>query len=731
MSTSMSEFENRRVLVIDDDTRIHEDFRKILGGRSELSEYDEIEAKLFSDDSVSSPGIIYELESAYQGEEGFSKVVQAQKEGRPYAMAFVDMRMPPGWDGLQTIKHIWEVDSQIQLVICTAYSDYSWNEVMQHLGATDRLIILKKPFDMVEVQQMTTALTTKWSLGCENAARLIQAQESEEKYRSVVNSVGDAIITLDVEGNIRFVNQTAWHMSNRIVGDNYCQGIKEEHRENVAKAIAEVFATGQQQNVEYAIIGNANNTVWSEGRLSPFYENGKVVAVTLVASDISARKELDWQLRHDELTGLANRVSFVSHVQACLENKKAGQLFALLFIDLDHFNLINDCFGHDIGDKLLIKISKLLSKKIESYEVLARLGGDEFAILKYMNADESEVEKYVESINELLKQPLTVEGFDVYPSASIGIVIVDDKSLEVSSLFRNADAALYHAKSKGRNRHEYFDQKMRDKIVNRVSLGNELRSAIKEDQFEVYYQPLISLIENKVIGFEALVRWMHPAKGVVSPDDFIPIAEETGLIFAITRNVLEKVCVCLKKWEDAGLTDIKVAVNCSAREFNEQNLKKIITEIIKDTGANLQSLELELTESSIMDDVKSSIVNMHDLAKMGLNISIDDFGTGYSSFSYIKQFAIDKIKIDRSFIKDTPDDTDDSAIVEAIIAMAKRLKLKVVGEGVETAEQLDFLRHAGCDVVQGYLLGRPMHGNEATQRLKANDWPNAELLQEE
>lgn len=272
---------------------------------------------------------------------------------------------------------------------------------------------------------------------------------------------------------------------------------------------------------------------------------------------------------------------------------------------------------------------------------------------------------------------------------------------------------------------------MRDKIVNRVSLGNELRHAIEGDQFEVYYQPLISLTKNKVIGFEVLVRWMHPVKGMIAPDNFIPVAEETGLIFAITRTVLEKVCRCLKTWEDAGLDDVKVAVNCSAREFNEQNLKGIITEIIDDTGARLDSLELELTEGSIMDDVESSIVNMRSLSEMGLKISIDDFGTGYSSFGYLKQFAIDKIKIDRTFIKDTPQDEDDAAIVEAIIAMAKRLKLKVVGEGVETVEQLAFLRHAGCDVVQGYLLGKPMPGDEVTQRLKDNDWPNAELLKED
>lgn len=728
MSGVASEFDNKRILIIDDDTRIHEDFRKILGEKADQSEYDEIEAKLFSNDESSAPSISYELDSAYQGEEGFGKVVQANKEGRPYAMAFVDMRMPPGWDGLETIKHIWMVDEQIQLVICTAYSDYSWNEVLYHLGASDRLIILKKPFDMVEVQQIATALTTKWSLSCESVSRLRQAQESEEKYRTVVDSVEDAIMTLDKQGNIMFVNHNPWHMIEQAVGGNYYLGIKEEHRKKVIKSVDDVFETGQQQHIEYATLGNNNSTVWSEGRISPYYKEDKVVAATLVASDISARKELDWQLRHDELTGLANRAYFVANVEECLEKKETGKSFALLFIDLDHFNLINDCFGHDIGDKLLVKLSRLLSNKVEEHEMLARLGGDEFAILKCMNEDRQGVEVYIESINELLKQPLTVEGFDIYPSASIGVVVVDEETTGATSLLRDADAALYHAKSKGRNRYEFFDQKMRDAIVKRVSLGNELRHAIEGDQFEVYYQPLTCLEKNKVIGFEALVRWLHPVKGMISPIDFIPVAEETGLIFAITRNVLEKVCLQLKEWEDAGIRDIKVAVNCSAREFNEQNLKKIITEVISDTGADVHCLELELTEGSIMDNVESSIENMRSLSDMGLNISIDDFGTGYSSFSYIKQFAIDKLKIDRAFIMDTPQDEDDAAIVEAIIAMAKRLKIKVVAEGVETVEQLTFLRNAGCDVIQGYLLGKPMPAKAVSQHLQDDDWPNASLL---
>ena len=728
MKEIMAAFENRRILIIDDDTRIHEDFRKILGVSEEVSEFDEIEAKLFTDAPSSVSSHEYELDSAYQGEEGFNKVLKSIEENRPYAMAFVDMRMPPGWDGLETIKRIWKMDAQIQLVICTAYSDYSWNEVLYHLGASDRLIILKKPFDMIEVQQIATALTTKWSLSRESMSRLKIIRESEEKYRAVVNSVEDAIMTIDKSGKIMFVNHSPWHMINQEVGGNYYLGIKKEFREKFKQSVEEVFETGDQVNIEYANTADDNHVVWSEGRISPYYKDEEVVAATLVASDVSARKELDWQLEHDELTGLANRVFFSKHIEACLLNKNKDMLFALLFIDLDHFNLINDCFGHDFGDKLLIRISQLLCKKVDAREMIARLGGDEFAILKCIENGKESIEPYVKSLNELLKEPLVIEGFDIYPSASIGVVVIDDRSTPVSSLMRDVDAALYHAKSKGRGRYEFFDQKTRDGVVHRVNLSNELRKAIDENQFEVYYQPFTNLQKKKITGFEALVRWNHPERGMVSPLDFIPIAEENGLIFPITRKVLEIVCGQLKSWENEGLNEIKVAVNCSAREFNEQNLQQLISEIITSTGANIKNLELELTESSIMDDVQSAIDTMRSLSDMGLHISIDDFGTGYSSFSYIKQFSINKLKIDRAFIKDTPQDDDDVAIVEAIIAMAKRLKIKVVAEGVETEEQLAYLMEAKCDVIQGYLLGKPMPADEASRRLREADWPNQHLV---
>ncbi len=728
MSQAMKEFENRRILIIDDDARIHEDFRKILGEKKEKSEYDEMEAELFSETKENSESIVYELDSAYQGEDGYNKILAANKEKRPYAMAFVDMRMPPGWDGLETIKRIWVIDAQIQLVICTAYSDYSWNEVLYHLGASDRLIILKKPFDMVEVQQLTTALTTKWSLSCERIARLHQIKESEEQYRTVVDSVEDTIMTLDKDGNILFVNHNPWNMINQAVGGNYYVDIKDEYREKVMQTVKDVFDKGEQKSIEYASLTNEDSTVWSEGRITPYYKNNEVVAATLIASDISARKALDWQLRHDELTGLANRVQFSAYVESCLGKKTPDQKFVILFIDLDHFNLINDCFGHELGDKLLVRVAEILIKKVEKNEMLARLGGDEFAILKIMNTDDAGVHKYAESLNELLKNPLTLDGFDVYPTASIGVAIVNDAVTAATSLLQDADAALYHAKSRGRNRYECFDQLMRDEVVKRVSIGNELRQAIEKDQFEVYYQPFTNLNEGRVTGFEALIRWNHPERGMISPDEFIPVAEETGLIFSVTRKMLMMVCSQIKQWHDMGLHNIKAAVNCSARDFNEKKLQGIIEDIIKKTGADITKLELELTESSIMDDVENSIKNMRMLTDMGVNISIDDFGTGYSSFGYIKKFTIDKLKIDRAFIKDTPEDRDDVAIVEAIIAMAHRLRIKVVAEGVETAEQLAFLKKAKCDVIQGYFLGKPMTSAEATKRLLEKDWPNQELI---
>jgi len=724
----MKEFENRRILIIDDDSRIHEDFRKILCNKERKTEYDEIEEKLFSGSRQASAEINYQLESAHQGEEGYEKVITANQGGAPFAMAFVDMRMPPGWDGLETIKKIWLVDTKIQLVICTAYSDYSWNEVLYHLGASDRLIILKKPFDMVEVQQLATALTTKWSLSSENSSRLLQIEESEEKYRTVVNSVEDTIMTIEKNGNIIFVNHNAWSMRDQSVGSNFYTNIKDEFRDEVIQVIGEVFSTGEQKCIEYASTTDSSETVWSEGRITPYYKNDKISAVTLVASNITARKALDWQLRHDELTGLANRTQFSAYVESRLENKKAEQKFAVLFIDLDHFNLINDCFGHELGDKLLVKLSSLLSHEVNGDELLARFGGDEFAIFKCIKDTPDWIKNYAESLNGLLKQSFEIDGFNVYPSASIGVVVVDDATTAATGLLQDADAALYHAKSKGRNRYECFDQAMRDKVVQRVSMSNEIRHAIENNQFEAYYQPFTNLNEARVSGFEALIRWHHPEKGMISPVDFIPVAEETGLIFPITRQMLLLVCTQLKTWEKMGLSDITVSVNCSARDFNEQKMHEIIKDTIQKTGANIQQLELELTESSIMDDVEASIESMRILSDMGMKISIDDFGTGYSSFSYIKQFSIDKLKIDREFIKDTPDDQDDVAIVEAIIAMAHILKLKVVAEGVETTEQLEFLKKAQCDVIQGCLLGQPMASEEATRRLQENSWPNQKLI---
>ncbi len=720
----MKKNENRRILIIDDDTRIHEDFRKILGKKENKTEYDEIEAQLFSQDNSAAVNIEYDLDSAYQGEEGFKKVVAANEQGRPYAMAFVDMRMPPGWDGLETIKNIWEVDSHIQLVICTAYSDYSWSEVLYHLGASDRLIILKKPFDMVEVQQLSTALTTKWNLSRESISRLQQIEESEEKYRTVVDSVEDTIMTLDKDGNIMFVNHNPWRTINQTVGGNYYTDIKESHREKVMATVKEVFEKGKNKSVEYATTTGNDEIAWSEGRITPYYKNNEVVAATLVASDISARKALDWQLRHDELTGLANRTHFSNYVELRLVEKNLNYKQFILFIDLDHFNLINECFGHALGDKLLVNVSRILNKKVGEKEILSRLGGDEFAIYKCMDTDDAGVGEFVASIIDMLKQPLTIDGFDIYPSASIGVVVIDDTDTLVTRLLQDADAALYHAKSRGRNRYECFDHNLRERVIKRVNLGGELRRAIEKDEFEAYYQPLINLNEAKVSGFEALIRWNHPEKGMILPDDFIPVAEETGLIFSITRKILTIVCQQVKCWSDAGIKDIKVAVNCSARDFNEQNMQKILEETILETGADINQLELELTEGSIMDDVEKTIENMRILTDMGIKISIDDFGTGYSSFSYIKRFTIDKLKIDREFIKDTPTDEDDVAIVEAIIAMAHRLKLKVVAEGVENAEQLEFLKKAHCDIVQGYYLGSPMTADEVTQRVQKNEWPN-------
>jgi diguanylate cyclase (GGDEF)-like protein len=424
----------------------------------------------------------------------------------------------------------------------------------------------------------------------------------------------------------------------------------------------------------------------------------------------------------DGLTGLPNRTLFRDRLQqAIARSRRSGRPFALMFLDIDRFKTINDSLGHDIGDRLLVAVAGVLAGCVRETDSLARgsdaasteavfrLGGDEFTILTEDLADTSSVKTIAERILAALNRPFMIAEHELYTSASIGIALYDGhEDADMDGLIKQADIAMYRSKELGRDTYFFFDAEL-DKVSSvRHQLESSLRHALERDEFVLHYQPKIDITTGVVTGVEALMRWQPAGQPMVGPDKFIPILEETGLIVAVGAWAFRSACAQMMAWQRQGMRPIRLAVNLSARQFRHQDLVGQIAGVLSDTGFAPELLEIELTETMLIDDTEAVLAIMQGLGAMGVSIAIDDFGTGHSSLSYLKRFDVDTLKIDRSFIKDTPDDAEDSAIAIAVIALGHGLGLKVVAEGVETPAQVEFLRAQGCDELQGYLVSRPV-----------------------
>ena len=432
-----------------------------------------------------------------------------------------------------------------------------------------------------------------------------------------------------------------------------------------------------------------------------------------IIQDISARKvaesRLDHLAHHDSLTGLPNRTLFSDRLRhAILEADRRERLVALLFMDLDRFKLINDTLGHEVGDHLLKQVAERLSTCVRRSDTLARLGGDEFTLVLTDIAHVDHVARVAQKILDTFKQPFQIDDHELFITISIGITICpfDDKTME--ALVQNADIAMYKAKEQGRNGYQFYTVEMNTKTHQRLDMETALRRALERNELVLHYQPQVDLMSGKIFAMESLLRWQRPGKGLVSPMDFIPLAEETGLIVPIGEWVLRTACAQNKAWQDAGFAPLRVAVNLSARQFQQKNLIQTVSEALRDSGLAPHYLDIEITESMVMQNAAEAIKTLNELDAMGIALSIDDFGTGYSSLSYLKRFPIDFLKIDKSFINDVTTNPDDAAIAGAIITMARSLGMKVVAEGVETEDQLQFLRARGCDAFQGYYFSRPV-----------------------
>ncbi|GMX64052.1 hypothetical protein Elgi_04790 [Paenibacillus elgii] len=455
----------------------------------------------------------------------------------------------------------------------------------------------------------------------------------------------------------------------------------------------------------------------------PVMEQGITTGVLVVCQDITSATRTEEQIRHlayyDDMTGLPNRRLFVQHLNAAIAAaSRRERKLAVLFVDIDRFKIVNDCFGHDYGDMLLLQVAERFSRCLGPDDYLARTEGDEFAFFFQVTDQTPEpVGTIAKAIFDLLEEPFVLGQNLVHLTASIGISLLSQEDESADSLMKCADMALTRAKEKGKNNYQLFNSEMKSVSLKRLTLESELRRALAKNELLLHYQPQINIATGRIVGFEALVRWQHPERGLVAPGEFIPFAEDSGLIVPIGEWALKEACRQNKQWQDAGLEVVPVSVNLSIRQFMQHQLCARIGRTLRETGLDPGLLELEITESCTMDvDYASDL--LHELKKLGVKISIDDFGTGYSSLSYLKKFPIDKLKIDRSFVRDIMTDPNDAAIVASIIAMTRHLKMEAIAEGVETEEQLRFLHDNQCHLIQGFYLSPPLAVPDAEHLMK-------------
>lgn len=419
----------------------------------------------------------------------------------------------------------------------------------------------------------------------------------------------------------------------------------------------------------------------------------------------------------DYLTELPNRTAFTELLDHVMSTLRKEEIIAIMYIDLDNFKNINDVLGHSYGDELLIDVTHRLKQAIDENDYLARFGGDEFIILSQNIEDIGLYEDKIRKIQKVFTYPFVLSMKEFFVTISIGIAFAPKDGKTPQSIIKNVDLSMYSAKEMGKNTYCFFDDSINLKLMNKIELQSELRKAIDNNEFEVYYQAQIILDTNRIAGFEALVRWRHPERGIIPPSEFIPIAEQTGLIIPIGKWILREACKELKVWQDAGYCDITIAVNLSGRQFRDPELVSMIRSTIEETGIDSNQLELEITETMVLDNIEYSIDVIEQLKQFGIKFSLDDFGTGYSAMNYLRMLPVSNLKIDKSFLDRIMDNSSDQKIVSSIISLASNLELQVIAEGVEFKEQAEFLRSANCNLAQGYLYSRPIPKDEATKLL--------------
>lgn len=552
-------------------------------------------------------------------------------------------------------------------------------------------------------------------------------QESEEKLESILNSLEEVVWSADVTTNcLLFLNPAAQKVYGRPVAellDNpelRLESIHPEDRDRIEPFLA--VTLDRANDIEYRIVQPNGEIRWVWERSRAIYDDtGAAIRRDGIISDITERKkiesELSYEARHDSLTDLPNRSAFIERVeQALLQSQNDSEyIFAVLFIDLDRFKIVNDSLGHLIGDELLIAVAKILVDCSRYGDFVARLGGDEFTILLDRIQTVEEGNAVAQRIKERLANPLNLQGHTVFTSASIGIVIGDRQYGDSTEILRDADLAMYRAKSLGKARHEIFHQEMYAETKELLEIENDLRQAIVRQEFVLHYQPILSLETNIIYGFEALLRWNHPTKGLIYPDKFIHVAEETGSVVEIGKWVLREACQQMYFWQNkySDAANLKISVNIASQQIKDPNFLETLNETIADTGLSKRSLDLEITETTLMDYKPETINLFQQIREQKIGLNIDDFGTGYSSLHYLKRFPVNVLKIDRSFVRGMLSERENFEIIKMIIALARTLKIEIVAEGIENIKQLKVLKTLNCPLGQGYLFSQPLDKESA------------------
>jgi diguanylate cyclase (GGDEF)-like protein/PAS domain S-box-containing protein len=555
-----------------------------------------------------------------------------------------------------------------------------------------------------------------------------------ERAQVTLNSIADAVTCTDAFGNINFLNLVAQKMcgwtSEEATGRSLSEvfriidsATRQPVRDPLRMAVKQDKPVGlyvdrvlvRRDGVEYPI----------ESSGAPIRDRaGRIVGMVIVFHDVSAARAMSALMthsaQHDVVTGLPNRVLLNDRItQAIALARRNENPLAVIFLDLDRFKNINDSLGHATGDNLLQSVSRRLLASVRKSDTVSRQGGDEFVILLSETTNPEDAATSAKKILLSLSGPHSIGGRDLFIDGSIGISVYPGDGEDAETLIKNADTAMYHAKECGRNNFQFFEAEMNSKAVERQSLESGLRLALERGEFLLHYQPKVKLRTGAITGVEALIRWLRPDRGLVPPSQFIPIAEDSGLILPIGRWVLREACRQAREWQDAGLLFKRISVNVSAAEFRHKNFVEGVRTILAETGFEASRLELELTEGVLMNDAESTASVLKALKAMGLHLAVDDFGTGYSSLSYLQQFPIDVLKMDQSFVQRISSDPNDTTIVRAIIDMGRNLKHRVIAEGIETQEQLAFLQARHCSEGQGYLFSRPLAATQMASLIRA------------